>query len=98
MLSVSSRVKLPELPEARMETRKPMKDSPRKIAQPRITAAHYMQTFKIMAERKKGVNAQKTAKVDNSLGELSESKMTLNARIEQNGYELLPQSGNQIAG
>src|SRR5579859_1728375 len=28
VVSVSSRVKLPELPEARMETRKPMRDSP----------------------------------------------------------------------
>src|SRR5512135_43661 len=31
VVSVSSRVRLPELPEARMETRKPMRDSPRNL-------------------------------------------------------------------
>jgi hypothetical protein len=45
VLSVSSRVKLPELPEARMETRKPIGDSPR-------------ETLKIMAERGERVNAE----------------------------------------
>jgi hypothetical protein len=43
VLSVSSKVKLPELPEARMETRKPMRNSPR-------------ETLRIMAERWEHVN------------------------------------------
>src|ERR1700730_478812 len=45
VVSVSSRVKLPELPEARMETRNPMRDSPG-------------ETLKIMAERRERVNAE----------------------------------------
>src|SRR5260221_5495637 len=45
VVSVSSSVKLPELPEARMETRRPIGDSPG-------------ETLKIMAERRERVNGQ----------------------------------------
>src|ERR1700730_8478739 len=45
VVSVSSRVKLPELPEARMETRKPMRDPPG-------------ETLEMMAEGRERVNAE----------------------------------------
>lgn len=53
MLSVSSRVKLPELPEARMETRRPMESSPERVG--RSSNTH--KTSKIMAELIVSVNA-----------------------------------------
>jgi len=51
--SVSSSVMLPELPDARMETRKPMEILPKNETQ-----KTKCETWKMMAERDNRVNAQ----------------------------------------
>jgi len=49
--SVSSRVRLPELPEARMETRRPIGNTPNQISLAKANS-------RMMAERADGVNEE----------------------------------------
>src|SRR5215467_5655293 len=56
VLSVSSKVMLPELPEASMETRKPIADSCEKNLNPKPQPRSKKQIFSIMAERRHHVN------------------------------------------
>jgi len=66
VLSVSSRVKLPELPEARMETRKPMEASPKCGPAKKPTRTKKRTTLRMMAERGECVNEEERRRVENS--------------------------------
>jgi hypothetical protein len=47
----------PELPDARMDTRKPIADSPFKKPQPQTPELPHKRIFRMMAERRTRVNA-----------------------------------------
>jgi hypothetical protein len=66
VLSVSSSVRLPELPEASMDTRSPIGQSPQRARATTTTrTGKRSKTAKMMAERANRVNGQETILEDN---------------------------------